>query len=89
MNKVEIYSNWCYYDQLDGKNLKDGEKLKVRWPDGQETQENVILKKTSQTVSDMGHPYDVPIHQAYVAVTVHGAECLVRLTADGILCERI
>jgi len=34
MNVIERYSNWGYWDQLDGKSIVDGELLLVTWPDG-------------------------------------------------------
>jgi hypothetical protein len=89
MNKVEVYSNWCYLDQLDGKTLENGEKIRVQWPNGEETQESVVVKKHSYMISDMGSPWEVWVSEAYVHGSIHGAQSLVRLTGDGILCERV
>ena len=42
-NKCVILSDWCYYDQLDGKTLQNGEKLNIKWPDSSITEETVYL----------------------------------------------
>lgn len=89
MNRVVVYSNWCYVDQLDGKTLENGEKLRVRWPDGKETQETVFTMDKSYDTMDHASPYRVPVIEAYVTSSIHGASCLVRLTKDDILCERV
>ena len=57
MKKVVVYSNWCYVDQLDGRTLNQGERLKVRWSDGHESIEAVVIMDKSHQAMDHGSPY--------------------------------
>jgi hypothetical protein len=88
MKKVEIYSNWCYIDRLDEKPLKNGELLLVRWANGDETTETVVVKNHSYTISDMGSPWEVKVSEAYIENEVRGVKCLIRLAKENVLCER-
>lgn len=62
-----------YYFTLPGKNLTEhrmadaklglrfsvGQPIRVRWPDGSETEETIDFKEESYPVNDMGHRYEV------------------------------
>jgi len=79
VTKVETYSNWGWWDQLDGTALKQDERLRVRWPDGVEEDVFVHLERSSSVTNDMGRPYDCPRVEAYADLRRHGARALVRL----------
>jgi len=89
MNKVEVYSNWCYLDALEGIPLKEGEQLRVKWPDGEITEEKVVLESSSYRMMDHGSPCDIGTSKAFVEATVKGVKCLIRLYGQDILCERV
>ena len=89
MQRVTIRSNWGYFDELDGRDLADGEGLRLKWPDGTITVAKVILVKTSEPGSDMGHPIDIPLHRAFIGVNYRGAIAQIRLYNSPVLCERI
>lgn len=89
MKKVITYSNWCEIDQLDGKDLENGEWLRVKWPDGSITRAKVRVEKTIYSISDMGSPCDIPVSRAYVRVPHRGASARIRLAENKkIKCER-
>lgn len=89
MNKVEVYSNWCYLDALDGVPLRENEKLRVKWPDGEITEEKVILESSSYQMMDHGSPCQIGTSKAFVEAQVKGVKCLIRLYGQEILCERV
>ncbi len=75
MNKIEHYSNWCEIDRLDGKDIEDGEKLRIKWPDGTITKETVRVEADSYSMLEQGGAYtDIPTKEAYIEVkdTIHG-----------------
>lgn len=89
MKPVEQVSNWGFWDVLDGKRLEEGERLRVRWPDGSETVETCRVQKAKFRYEDHGHPGEGPDDHAFVALSAHGAVGTVRLRQAGILCERV
>ena len=87
MSTVEIYSNWCYIDRLDGKALEDKERIRLQWPDGTTGIYEIAVKKGSGITADHGHDYEYPISEAFAVVSVHGAQAYVRLV--GMMAERV
>lgn len=88
MKSVTRYSNWGYWDQLDGVTLKEGELISVQWGDGTVTKESVVIREYNTVTSDHGHMCDIPHVEAYVKTSVHGTETLIRLYNNNLLCER-
>jgi len=86
--KVEVYSNWGYWDRLDGENLVDGEKVIVRWPDGREGPKTVSVERTVELGNDMSHVIEVPSERAYITASVHGATVRLRLADADVLVKR-
>lgn len=87
MNKIERYSNWCEYDQLDGNTLIDGEELCVQFPDGTSLDLRVTVVESSYEASDMGHPWRVPVRKAYWETKVRGIP--VRVPLVGLSASRV
>lgn len=89
MKKVEVYSNWCHYDVIDGTQIKNGDKIKVRWPNGTETTH--VVKVESTVVHYVGHGGgdDIPISKAFVTIEYNGSTCSVRLVEAGVEAEVI
>lgn len=79
MSKIERYSNWCWIDRLDGVDLKDGEMLFVRFPDGHHEGITCIVKPRKVSVQDMGSKYDAPESLAFFKIEYHGVTTLVPL----------
>jgi hypothetical protein len=77
--KIEQNRNWCEIDILDGITLIDGEWLYIKFPDNSIFEGSIIVKKTSETVNDMGQPYNMPISRAYIKEWVRGVDVLVPL----------
>jgi hypothetical protein len=88
MSFITRYSNWCYYDQLDGVNLEDGELLNVLFPDEIERVVAVSLQKHTQYVMEQGgHNTPIPIRQAYYETACCGV--MVKIPLIGLPAERI
>lgn len=83
------YSDWGYFDQLDGKTLQEGEKLFVRWPDGSETQHICHIKSTSIYIMEHGSHCDIPTVQAIVRINHNGVQAEIPLRQPGIKCRRV
>lgn len=79
MSVITCYSNWCYIDQLDGVDLKDGEEVIVAWPDGDHEKLAVKLVCRERGYSDHGHTYTMPDSRAHYETNYKGAPVLVPL----------
>jgi len=88
-NKCVILSDWCYYDQLDGKTLQNGEKLKIKWPDSSITEETVLTKCRNLLFNDHGGRTEIPIIEAYITIHFRGVKAEIRLVDSGLLCQRV
>lgn len=89
MEKVVVGGDWSYEDELAGTYLKNGERIRVRWPDGTEEDHKVHLEVTSTPIFDHGKSYPGRCAQAFIKVKLHGETLLVRLSDTKLLCERI
>lgn len=88
MEPVEVYTAmWCHIDRLNGTNLRDGEKLRIRWPDGTVEERHIFVKRSSYEGSDMGHPCTIPVSEAFVVLKYHGKEVTVPIA--GLEAERV
>jgi len=76
MNAIERYSDWGYWDRLDGINLKDDEELIIEWPDGQLEQTRISVVDATIQVSDHGKSYDS-----------HSTRCFVKRFFRGVQVE--
>ena len=90
MNPVKTDRSWRDVDQLDKKDIVDGEKFRIKYPDNSITEESIKLDKSSYTVSDMGHPWEILVRKAYIDIDYKGAKAKLYLAEnDKILCERV
>jgi hypothetical protein len=87
MSKVEEYSNWGYWDSLDGIIIKDGEHLIVTYPDGGEQQVTAIVLDEGCQIHDMGHEYRGANCKAFAEFEWHGA--MVKLHLRGMEARRV
>ena len=83
---ITEYSNWCYKDQLHGKDLVDGEQLRIYWPDGSHTDKKIGVNKFRDSTSDMGADTPIVTTKAYVMYSIHGQE--VKVMIEGLKAER-
>ena len=88
MNKVDVESNWGYWDRLDGVLLKDGDTCAVRWPDGSETVEVVRIDHGTFEYEDMGHRGRGADDKAYLEISHRGHSARVYLRHTKLLLER-
>ena len=72
MSVITRNNNWCSIDTLDGVEIKNDEKLSIRWPDGTTTIEEVTVHKETRTEYDHGHPVDFPVSLAFARVEFRG-----------------
>lgn len=79
MSRIERYSNWCEIDRLDSIDLKEGEFLQVFWPNGDIEILVCGINSHSYTISDHGHPYSVPVREAYIHANYKGQPIKVEL----------
>lgn len=87
MSKVVVYSNWCWIDQLDGRELKQDERIRVTWPDRTQTDNLAVVKQDRVEISDHGHPYSATRSEAFVSVLIRGLLVDVRIV--GLEVERL
>jgi hypothetical protein len=91
MKPIFVRSNWGYWDALGTADLKDGERLRIEWPDGTVTTETIHVDKGTFSYSDHGHESQGPDHKAYVERSVAGALVKVwfRDVEPGLHAERV
>jgi len=91
---VKVYSNWCYYDRIEDKDIEDGEPLELRFPDGTTQIHNAVVKEGGVSYNDHGHGGTAPTKQAFIYLE---AKCdgvkdsftvPLRLYKSGILARR-
>lgn len=87
MKRIKALKNWCDIDQLEGVDLKDGEKLRVEFKDKTVEVVKIKVEPSSYETSDMGHPYTIPVRKAVVTKKVAGVTVQVPLV--GLKAERI
>jgi hypothetical protein len=88
MGKVEVGGNWSYIDELDGVPLKDGERLRVQWPDGSITEETCGVENGTFKYTDMGHEGTGSDVKAYLTIQVRGIEARYYLRHGAVEVER-
>lgn len=87
MSKVTADKNYCDIDKLDGVELKDGERLKVTFPDGKTKKVEVVLHERNEPYNDMGHTYTMPVRKAHFTLDYHGWE--LDFPLEGLEAKRI
>ena len=87
MNKIERYSNWCSVDRLDGINLRHGEILIIKWPDGQLQQIPIRVDVTTESVMEQGGPTQIEVRHASVLAYHRGVQVHVPLV--GLEAQRV
>lgn len=86
MNKVERVTVCRSFDELDGVELKNGELLRVKFPNGKE----FVTKCNIETKIDKCSHYDSIINSfSFIFVDFNGSAAMVKLAQHEILCERI
>ena len=81
MKEITQNTNECAIDQLDGKDLVEGEKLRVQWPDGILTLETVHIMESRGLA-------DFITRRAYLTVRYHRASANIALGQNGFKAER-
>lgn len=89
MEKVKRYSNWCEIDRLNGIDLIDGEKLKIKWEDGSTSIEVIKVEKYIDKILEQGGYSDIQYSIAYVPIKFKGTKSFIGLSGTKIECERI
>lgn len=80
--KLKLVNNWEHLSyELRGKpvDLSKVGTLRVRWPDGSETEELLDQESYSAHVDDMGHSYHVNGRIPVASTSHRGVEHLIRL----------
>jgi hypothetical protein len=89
MQDATVRSDWGYWDQLDDRDLRDGEPVRARWPDGTVTGETIRIEKRDQPYQDHGHATTIPDHRAYIETAFRGAVVRVYVRGSGLKLERL
>lgn len=76
---IEPKDEWGMAKAERGIKFRDGESVRVRWPDGHEEAVNVRLHWETVTVGDHGHDYQVTYSYPVVQAWLHGREVFVPL----------
>lgn len=84
--KITTGGNWSVEDQLGGRTIRDGERLRVRFPDGTVEELRAVVESSSHADSDMGRDITIPVHRAFARIDYHGASVLMSLV--GLEAER-
>ena len=89
--RVKEVVNYSITDELNGKELVDGEQLELKYPDGTTEKKRVMVCKGSRNVPEQGHlhGFDYSTSKAYIFTEVHGASVKVRLARTDIKARRI
>lgn len=97
--RIESYNNWCDIDCYGSpatsnngfpKNaVSDGDKVVLVWPSGRREPTTISVVKSRRTVSDMGTPYDMPVHKAYVTFGHEGTKITTLLTDLKLEIEKV
>lgn len=87
MARITRYSNWGGWDQLDGRTLQDGERLRLTWPNGFQETATIAVVDIGMNISDHGHSYRGQNVRAYVDFNHHGATA--RVPIAGFEAERV
>lgn len=91
MHKITLYSDWSYIDQLERKDLEDGEVLRIQWPDKTVEEHKIIVTKSraSRRTSTwpLGHDVDCIDQHAFVHIYYHGSKATIPLI--GLMAERV
>jgi hypothetical protein len=83
--RLKRFSDWgtTFYalalsgDRRHGIRVNSGENVRVRWPDGSETETTIVKRTVDTSYSDMGHSYECSSEEIGVAARVHGIEMFV------------
>lgn len=87
MSKIIHVSDWSEWDELDGERLKNGEKLRIEWPNGRITEEEILIHEGSTYCSDHGHGSWYPATYSYLNKHVNGVP--VRVHLAGLTAARV
>jgi hypothetical protein len=75
MNPITRYSNWCYYDQLNGKDLENGERLAIEFPDGVVRDVYITVKCYGEEITEHGGCRStIPHREAFAETEVWGVK---------------
>lgn len=66
-------------DSRRGIKVRSGDRVRVRWPDSHESEHEIRLGRTSVTINDMRHAYEVRSEEPYIVCSFHGEDVLVRI----------
>jgi hypothetical protein len=90
MDQVKRISNWGYWDELDGKELEEGEALTVIFPRARVPMRMVVkIIEQRNNTSDMGSSTTISARTAYGEFELWGVCVLLQLNIKGVLCERV
>jgi hypothetical protein len=70
MDEPTLHSDWGYWDHLDGRELREGERVRVQWPDDTITEETIRIEARDREEMDHGHAVTIPDRWAYFVFTV-------------------
>lgn len=87
MQKIDVESNWGYWDRLGGHRLKNNEKLLIEFPDGHQETHRIVVNTSYDYVSDMGHESQIEVQRAYIKTLCHLVQVLVPI--QGLLAKRL
>ena len=87
MSVIKRDNNWRHVDQLNGKDLKEGERLSLVFPDGKEYIKNIVVKTHTSYVQDMNTKVDVSHRYAGFYTTYHGIKIFVPIV--GLTAKRL
>ena len=83
--KIVKVSNWGDWYEFNGKEVKDGQKFHVQWPDGSSSLEALVYQQGQMPYSDHGHSHVGPNHKALFRIEAKGVVSLVPV--DGLEVE--
>lgn len=85
---ISYNTDWCEIARIDGVDIKDGERLRIQFPDGLIGEFTVHLEHCDYETNDMGHRVTIPVTHAAIAGNMYGLRHLIRLPA-GTPVERV
>ena len=85
--KIEKVSNWGYWDALDGRRLKEGDQLLIRWANAPPSLHTVAIDHRTFEASEQGGSSTCPNDAAYV--TLELPQGTARIYIRGCEAERV
>ena len=78
--RFSVSGNWAHRACLGGIRIKDCDQLVIKWLDGTTQRVTPRVSESTERISDMGQPCDIPVSRAWISIDHNGSVFEVSLT---------